>query len=89
MSLNSELDLIRRAQILTRAYGKIWDERLGRIITFWIGPPPVFPAKKNRKKLLAVSDVDDEYLLYYIKRYYSERDGTVIIQLVQLSLITS
>ena len=36
--------------------------------------------RKGEKKVVAITDVDDEYLLYYIKRYYNEREGTVVMQ---------
>lgn len=72
-------DLIVRAQALAQAHGKIWDPRFGRIITFWVGPPLSFP-KHRKKKILAVEEVDDEYLIHFIKRYYREREGTVVMQ---------
>jgi hypothetical protein len=72
-------NLILRAQKIARGYGKIWDERLGRIISFWVGPPPAFPAR-GRKKILAINELNDEYLRYYINRYYNDREGAIVMQ---------
>jgi hypothetical protein len=79
MPYNSKGDLITGAQTIARGRGKVWDERLGRIINFWVGPPSAFPAK-GRRKIATVSDVDDDYLLYYVMRYYREREGTIVMQ---------
>lgn len=81
MNIDSETDLILRAQTIARGYGKIWDKGLGRIMKFWVGPPTAFPVK-GRKKVEAIGDVDDEYLLYYIARYYREREGGIVMQAV-------
>lgn len=80
MLINSPNELISRAQALTRSHGKVWDERLGRIIRLWIGPPTEFPVKRRGRVLATVTDVDDEYLLYYIKRYYNERERAIVMQ---------
>ena len=72
-------NLIVRAETLARSHGLTWDARFGRIITFWIGPPTAFPPRR-RRKIVAVTDVDDEYLLYFMRRYFSEREGTVVLQ---------
>lgn len=76
---NSPSDIVLRAQELTRGFGKTWDERLGRIMYFWVGPPASFPTK-GKKKITSLADVDDKYLLYFIKRYYKEREGCVVMQ---------
>lgn len=80
MTIDSPNLIIARAQTLTRAYGKIWDERLGRIMRFWIGPPTEFPVRRGGKIITATDDVNDQYLLYYIKRYYNERERAIVMQ---------
>lgn len=79
MEYNSPNSLIFRAQDIVRGHGKIWDERLGRIISFWQGPPASFPSR-GRKKIATMQEVDDEYLRYYINRYYCDRDGAIVMQ---------
>lgn len=80
MPLNSPDELIARAQMLAKAYGKVWHEGLGRIMRLWIGPPPDFPVRRRRIIVTTIAQVDDEYLMYYIKRYYRERERAIVMQ---------
>lgn len=80
MPINSPDELIAKAQALTKAYGKVWHAGLGRIIRLWAGPPLEFPVRRRGTVVSTIGDVDEEYLMYYIKRYYRERERAIIMQ---------
>jgi hypothetical protein len=72
-------EFVLRAEAIAKESGRIWDNRLARIIRFWVGPPIAFPAR-NRRIITALTDVDDDYLRYYITRYYRDRETAIVLQ---------
>lgn len=74
-----EENLVARAKSTAKKLGKSWDQRLEGILRFCSRDPERwFPSRG--KKIVSETDVDDRYLEQYVRRYYREREGFVVLQ---------
>lgn len=80
MVTNPEEDLISRAKALTERLGKLWDERLERLLRFCARNPAAFPTQRGKKAIGSATEVEDGYLHKYVSRYYAGRERSIVLK---------
>jgi len=80
MATNPEEDLISRAKTVVKGLGKVWDERLERLLRFSARNPAAFPTPRGKKLIASPAEVEDSYLKKYMGRYYRERGRAVVLK---------
>lgn len=83
VALESEERLIERAKSVAKDIGKSWDGRLERLLRFCARNPAAFPVPRGKKAIGSASEVDDNYLEKYVRRYYAGRNRKIVLKEVK------